>query len=237
VSDLPESTSFPGRAARDPAGGPARGPAAAPLGSGTAPGAVPLGARKREVRERLLRRRRELPAAARADLDARLLAGLVPLLAGVRSVAGYAPLRAEPGGPGLLDLLAARVPRVLLPVVAADNDLDWAVFDGGLTARPGGGLREPAGPRLGVAALSTVDLVLVPAVAVDRRGGVRLGRGGGSYDRALPRRRPGTPAIALLYPGELLDDLPSDPHDQHVDAVLTRDGLLVPGSQAPPAPV
>jgi 5-formyltetrahydrofolate cyclo-ligase len=185
--------------------------------------------RKREIRGRVLRLRRELHAGpGGADLDARLLAHLGPLLAGMGSVAGYAPLRAEPGGPGLLELLAARVPRVLLPVLAADNDLDWAPFEGALATRSGRGLREPAGPRLGVDAVGTVDLVLVPAVAVDRHTGVRLGRGGGSYDRALARRRPGVPVIALLYPGELLDDLPGDPHDQRVDAVLTPDGLLRP---------
>ena len=203
-----------------------------PNAPGDPPGvpATPAGVRKREVRERLLRQRRRLHASpSGAELDIRLLAGLEPLLAEVGSVAGYAPLRAEPGGPGLIDLLAARVPRLLLPVLAADNDLDWALFAGALAARPGHGLREPTTPRLGVTALASVDLVLVPAVAVDRRTGVRLGRGGGSYDRALPRRRPGTPVVALLYPGELLDDVPSDPHDQRVDAVLTPDGLFRPG--------
>jgi 5-formyltetrahydrofolate cyclo-ligase len=71
-----------------------------------------------------------------------------------------------------------------------------------------------------------VDLVLVPALAVDRHTGVRLGRGGGSYDRALARTHPGTPVIALLYPGELLEGVPAQPHDARVTAVLTPDGLL-----------
>jgi 5-formyltetrahydrofolate cyclo-ligase len=77
-----------------------------------------------------------------------------------------------------------------------------------------------------VAAIGTVDLVLVPALAVARSSGVRLGRGGGSYDRVLTRIRPGTPALALLYPGELVDGVPSEPHDQRVSGVVTVDGLV-----------
>jgi 5-formyltetrahydrofolate cyclo-ligase len=179
-----------------------------------------VGTQKRLLRTRLLadRRARHAPGADGPALDARLLAALEPLLADVACVAGYAALPAEPGGPGLVALLAGAGRRVLLPVLCPDNDLDWAEFTG----------PAPAGPPLGTGALAVADLVLVPAVAVDRRTGVRLGRGGGSYDRALPRRRPGTPAIALLYPDEVRDGVPADRHDQRVDAVLTPNGLLRP---------
>ncbi|HET6211744.1 MAG TPA: 5-formyltetrahydrofolate cyclo-ligase, partial [Micromonosporaceae bacterium] len=94
---------------------------------------------------------------------------------------------------------------VLLPVLLDDRDLDWA--------------RYPGGTPLGVAAIATADLVVVPAVAVDRTG-VRLGRGGGSYDRALARVGAATPVIALLYDGELLPALPAEPHDRRVRAVI-----------------
>jgi 5-formyltetrahydrofolate cyclo-ligase len=157
-------------------------------------------------------------------VNQRLLAVLEPVLRGLSSVAGYAPLRSEPGGPGLPEWLAARVPALLLPVLRPDNDLDWARYEGTLTTGPG--LRHPPGPPLGVAAIGTVDLVLVPALAVARSSGVRLGRGGGSYDRVLTRIRPGTPALALLYPGELVDGVPSEPHDQRVSGVVTVDGLV-----------
>jgi len=66
--------------------------------------------------------------------------------------------------------------------------------------------------------VSRADLVIVPALAVDRRG-VRLGRGGGSYDRALARVGPQVPTIALLYGPELLDEVPAAPHDQRVRLV------------------
>lgn len=150
---------------------------------------------------------------AREAADRALVATAVRLVAGSAAIAAYAPMPAEPGGPGLVDALAVVVDTVLLPVLRPDLDLDWT--------RHGG---EPAGARLGVAAIAGVDLVLVPAVAVDRAG-VRLGRGGGSYDRALARVRAGTPVVALLYPGELVDALVCEPHDRPVTAVLLPSGL------------
>ena len=60
-------------------------------------------------------------------------------------------------------------------------------------------------------------MVLAPALAVDHAGN-RLGRGGGSYDRALARVGPLIPVIALLYDAELLGHVPAEPHDTPVRA-------------------
>ena len=73
----------------------------------------------------------------------------------------------------------------LLPVLRADDDLDWATYEGELAVGRRGTV-EPPGPRLGVDAIGTCDLVLVPALLVDRDG-YRLGKGAGAYDRALAR--------------------------------------------------
>jgi 5-formyltetrahydrofolate cyclo-ligase len=105
----------------------------------------------------------------------------------------------------------------LLPVLLDDGDLDWAVFDGELESGRGGFL-SPTGPRLGVGAIASADLVLVPALLVDRAG-YRLGRGGGSYDRALPRTSGLT--VALVHDDELVDELPHEEHDVPVAAVAT----------------
>jgi 5-formyltetrahydrofolate cyclo-ligase len=72
--------------------------------------------------------------------------------------------------------------------------------------------------------VATADVVLVPALAVDRTG-MRLGRGGGSYDRALGHVPVGTFVCALLYDGELLDRVPHDDHDRPVTAAVTPSGL------------
>ena len=97
---------------------------------------------------------------------------------------------------------------MILPVVLPDLDLEWAVYDGpdGL-ARARRGLLEPTGERLGLDAVATADVVLTPGLAVDRTG-MRLGQGGGCYDRALGRVPVGTFTCTLLYDGELLDVVP-----------------------------
>jgi 5-formyltetrahydrofolate cyclo-ligase len=128
-------------------------------------------------------------------------------------VAGYVPLRTEPGSIELLDHLARRGSRVLVPVVLPDRDLDWREW------RPGGSPTE----SLGINAISAADAVLVPALAV-AHDGTRLGRGGGSYDRALARVRDEVPAVALIYRDEFVTDLPRDSWDRPVSAVVTPNG-------------
>lgn len=140
-------------------------------------------------------------------------------------VAAYVPIGSEPGSVVLLDDLTSRGCRVLLPVVS-EGLLDWAAYDGQLVSGPWG-LQQPAGPRLGPSGLASAAAVLVPALAVDRRG-TRLGRGGGYYDRSLQHAAPGTPLVALLHDGELVEDLPVEPHDVRMTGAITPSGGLVP---------
>ncbi|WP_422753464.1 5-formyltetrahydrofolate cyclo-ligase [Micromonospora sp. WMMD708] len=189
-------------------------------------------AAKREIRVALLARRRALTAPRRTAAAARVQAELTALVRRLRParMTGYVPVGSEPGGPDLPDVLRAALPagaELLLPVLCDDLDLDWAAYAGpGSLVAAGRGMREPAGPRLGRTAIGGATLVVVPAVAVDRHG-LRLGRGGGSYDRALARVPTATLTVALLHDGELLQALPGQPHDRPVGAALTpSDGLL-----------
>jgi 5-formyltetrahydrofolate cyclo-ligase len=138
-------------------------------------------------------------------------------------VAAYASVGTEPGTSALLAALAGGPRAVLLPLLLGDGDLDWAAYDGEL--RPGPRrLLQPPGPALGVGAVADCVLVVVPALAVDRSG-TRLGRGGGSYDRALARAT--GLVVAALHRGELVDRLPSEPHDRPVHAaVVPGEGLV-----------
>jgi 5-formyltetrahydrofolate cyclo-ligase len=180
---------------------------------------------KRAFRLQVLARRRARPAAERAAADAALVGHLLAELTrqSATTVAAYVPVGTEPGGAGLPDALRNAGFTVLLPLLEPDGALDWARYTGGLTDGPRG-LREPTGPRLGRAGITGADAVVVPAVAVDRRG-VRLGRGGGSYDRALGILAFEVSATALLYEEELVDELPAEPHDRHVGAVVTPTGV------------
>jgi len=179
---------------------------------------------KRATRTAHLARRRAIPAEDRLAADQALAAGVKALVKGLGTIAGYAPMRGEPGGEPLLAALRDSGSAVLLPVLRADLDLAWARWTGELTPPGPAGVREPVGALLEPLAIAEADLVLVPAVAVDRHG-VRLGRGGGSYDRALTRVRPGVPIVAVIDDADLVDHLPADAHDVHVTDVLTPSGL------------
>jgi 5-formyltetrahydrofolate cyclo-ligase len=175
------------------------------------------------LRDRLLTKRRSLSVAARASAAASVQASTLALVRRIKPTvcAAYVPVGAEPGGADLPQVLAP-VTRLLLPRLLPDLDLTWAAYDGTLVDGPRG-LREPAGPP---ADLRDAGLLLVPALAVDRSG-VRLGRGGGSYDRALARASAAL-TVALLHDGELLDDVPAEPHDRPVHAVITpAEGLVM----------
>ena len=167
--------------------------------------------RKEPLRSAALTRRAEMPPAARQAAGAAITAALRDVVMDAERLAAYIAVGTEPSTAGLLALR----PDVLLPVLLPDGDLDWAAGDSELSDR---GLREPTGERLGPQAIASCDVVLVPALGVDRRGN-RLGRGGGSYDRAL-RRATGL-TIAVLYDGEWVDALPAEPHDVPVQAVVT----------------
>ncbi len=135
------------------------------------------------------------------------------------TVAAYWSMTTEPDTHGLVYALWKRGSYVLLPMLRPDADLDWASYEGPDSLRPGPrGFAEPVDPPRGVAAIESADLVITPALAVDRRG-VRLGRGGGSYDRALARVHGQIPVIALLFEGELLDGVPAEDHDERVGLV------------------
>jgi 5-formyltetrahydrofolate cyclo-ligase len=196
---------------------------------------------KNTLRERLLARRRSLTAAVRASAAVAVQAATTDLVRTQHpsTTAAYVPVGSEPGGPDLPEVLAAHLPpggRLLLPVLLPDHDLDWAVYQGPQSLAPGPrGLREPVGPRVGVEAIRHAEVIIVPALAVDRSG-LRMGRGGGSYDRVLARITVGR-TVALLHDGELLAAVPAEPHDRTVDAVITpREGLTaIRGTGSPQA--
>jgi 5-formyltetrahydrofolate cyclo-ligase len=180
-------------------------------------------ARKTALRDQLVTTRNRMSlaeiGAAAQDLAEVLLAA--PEVRRAATVAAYVSMGREPGTGPLLRALKDAGKRVILPVLLPDGDLDWGVHTGDEGLVPARlGLLEPAGPGLGVDAVATADVVLVPGLAVASTG-MRLGRGGGSYDRALGRVPVGTFTCALLYDGEVGVEVPVDPHDRPVTAAAT----------------
>jgi 5-formyltetrahydrofolate cyclo-ligase len=189
---------------------------------------VAVAQEKAAMRDDLLARRGRLALADLVDNAAALAARamVVPEVANAATIAAYVSVGREPGTGSLLDALVERGQRVLLPVLRRDGDLDWCRFTDSTSLAPAArGLLEPVGSRLGTEAIGQADVVLCPGLAVDRRGR-RLGRGGGSYDKALARVVRPTWTAVLLYDDEVVDHVPVDLHDKRVDAAITPGRLL-----------
>jgi len=178
---------------------------------------------KDDLRDFLLSRRRARPPAESAAAADAIVAALLDGLRGVGTLAAFVPDPSEPGFDRLPAAYTGLGARVLLPVIPSQGRvLDWAVYAGELEAGRFG-LSHPVGPRLGAAAIAAADAVVVPALAVDRFG-IRLGRGGGYYDRALVHARPDAVLVTLVFDDERLAELPREVHDRPVKAVVTPSG-------------
>jgi 5-formyltetrahydrofolate cyclo-ligase len=176
---------------------------------------------KRGLRRQVAAARAALTEAERAAAG-RLMRDHVlelPQVAAAGTVAAYYSAGTEPDTRSLVFALWKRGSYVVLPLLLPDGDLDWASYEGPESLAPGPrGLLQPVEPPRGPGTVARADIVLVPALAVDTAGR-RLGRGGGSYDRALARVGGQVPTIALLYDSELVARVPDEPHDHAVRAV------------------
>ncbi len=130
-----------------------------------------------------------------------------PNLTGL-TVAAYRPIRTEPQVDALVESLVRAGMTVLLPLTLPAGALDWTRAD------------DPAGRPLGPRALDGADVAFLPALAVDRSG-LRLGQGGGYYDRALSVLAQPVPTIAVLHDHEVVPVLPGEGHDIRVGFTLT----------------
>jgi 5-formyltetrahydrofolate cyclo-ligase len=140
----------------------------------------------------------------------------------VTNVGSYISYEFEPETSDLNQKLISSGKTVFLPKVVKDNDLLWVKWGGSNTdLKKVGKNYEPIGDA---ETELTLDLIIVPALHVDRAGN-RLGQGGGSYDRVLAKSKAWT--IALLHRGELTSEpLPVEPHDQKVKAAATPEIIV-----------
>lgn len=188
----------------------------------------PIVREKRRVRDEVRARRRSLSPEQRRAAAAALTERLIELVEsrGARSVSCYLPLPSEPDTSGFLEWAAGAGIEVLLPSSLEGHRLGWIRPDGLGTVRGAHGISEPTGELLPGGAVGEVDLMLIPASAVDRRG-MRLGWGLGYFDRCLEslERRP--PVFAVVHDGDVIDRVPAEAHDRPVEGAVTPGGVLV----------
>lgn len=182
---------------------------------------------KRAVRAELRERRRILTASETENATeefTRLLTGLVTD-SGAKSVAAYVPAPDEPNIRGFLGWAYENEISVLLPISRDDGLLDWVVSDGKSEKEGPFGWPEGDGELLGPIAINGVDLIIVPAAAIDGSG-MRMGWGRGYYDRMLGSMEQCPPVYAVVFDNELVDAVPTELHDKPVDGVITPSGIV-----------
>ena len=172
----------------------------------------------KELREELSARDPDAGEAVAAKFPLKLLERYGPI------VAGYWPIGSEIDPRPLMDKLAAAGATLALPRLDADGSMSFRAWQPSdeLESRPFG-LSEP----LESAPAVHPTLVLMPLLAFDKVGN-RLGYGKGHYDRALTalREEGRVFACGLGFYGQMLDDLPAEPHDQPLDWAVTERGSV-----------
>ena len=175
-----------------------------------------LAGSKAELRASLKQRRDAL--AFDPDLSAGLNAELAELclINGAKKIACYLAFANEPDTELFIDWALENEIEVLAPVSKESGDLEWVRFNG--ETAPGIlGFHEPVGA---IVDASDVDLMIIPAMAIDQKGN-RIGKGKGFYDRYLATLSATPPLVAVVYDEELLESIPAEPHDKLIDAVVT----------------
>lgn len=182
---------------------------------------------KRALRAELRERRRIRTRPQRDDDAAALTAHLADLTQrlGVRSLSAYLSLPEEPDTRPFLRWCAEHGVQVLLPISRDDGLLDWAPYDGADEDADILGMPTPTSELLGPIAINDVDLILVPAAAVDRAG-MRMGWGRGYFDKTLGSMEQCPPVYAVIFDDEFVDEVPRERHDQPVNGVVTPGGVV-----------
>jgi 5-formyltetrahydrofolate cyclo-ligase len=177
---------------------------------------------KRALRAELRERRRNLTSTERDTAAAGITRNLIDLTGSLsaRSVSCYLSGPNEPNTRPYLNWARDNGVRVLLPISREDGLLDWTVGDGETETQSLLGLPEAVGDLLGPIAINDVDLIVVPAAAVDATG-MRMGWGRGYFDKTLGSMEKCPPVYAVVFDGELLDEVPRERHDQSVDGAVT----------------
>lgn len=184
-------------------------------------------AKKRAIRKTVQEKRTKLSKRTRARATEGLTEQLSNLVTarGARSISCYLPVASEPDTRPFISWAHEEAIEILMPSTRADGLLDWVRDSGEGTVAGAFGIPEPLGEHLSPLAVSDVDLMLVPACAVDERG-IRLGWGRGYFDRNLGSMDRKPPVFAIVHDDEVFPELPAELHDVPVTGAVTPERIL-----------
>jgi len=153
-----------------------------------------------------------------------------PALQSGRPVAIYSPIPSEPD----IELLWKTAPGHFCYPRVAHGKMEFVEvekLEHLITSSWHPHIREHRLPAARVVSPEEIGVILVPGLAFTKNGH-RLGRGGGYYDRYLASLPASTMKIGVCFALQIVDALPTEPHDQQLNAVITEEGLIA-GIQLP----
>ena len=178
---------------------------------------------KPAIRKELLRRRDAIPPEVRRAKDRLILERLLSLeeFKNAGTVFFYASFRTEFDTTELIKTSLAAGKRAVLPKVDSEKQelVLYEIKDFSELGPGYMGIPEPTSPETPVS-INDIDLVIIPGAGFDPMGN-RIGYGGGYYDRLLSGMQKHVPVIAPAYEEQIIDSIPSEPHDRKVQMIVT----------------
>ncbi len=180
---------------------------------------------KAALRERLMAARSLLSPEERLRMANRVEEALFELdeVRAAATIALFSSFGSEIPTDGIATRVLREGRRLLLPLMAANGIEMAVVVPGAELVSTGSGPLEP--PNLDPVDPAEIDVVVVPGLAFDRRGG-RLGYGGGHYDRYLAAMGPRAVRVGVAFSLQIVDRLPVEDVDRPVDVVVTDAGVI-----------
>ena len=182
---------------------------------------------KRAMRAETRALRQNMTSDQRERAASRLTRNLQNLVEslGAHTIGCYLSTPHEPPTRDFLEWARTKGFTLLLPISREDGLLDWAEYDGSTDGVDAAGMPTPRSTVLGPIVVDSVDVMLIPAARVDRRG-ARLGWGRGYFDRLLGSMAKRPPVFAVVYDFDVVESVPREDHDQGVDGAVTPSGII-----------
>lgn len=179
---------------------------------------------KKEIRREILQRRDSIPKNIRAEKDIAIMQRIImlPEFLNAKTVLFYASFRSEVDTIDLIKLSLHLDKRAVLPKVCKEENILRLYETKNLDelARGYMWILEPSVDETRLRNISDIDLIIIPGAAFDSHGN-RLGYGAAYYDKLLANMKKKIPIVALAYGEQIVEKIPSEPHDIKVDKIVT----------------
>lgn len=179
---------------------------------------------KKTLRQETILKRDAIPENIKKEKDTAIRQGIIrlPEFTDAKTILFYASFRSEVDTREMIKITLSQGKRVILPKVDKENKILklYEIKNTNELVKGYMGILEPSVSEKRLTGLDDLDLIIIPGAAFDVSGS-RLGYGAGFYDRLLAGMKNKIPIIAPAYEEQIVDDIPSEPHDVKVTKIVT----------------